>query len=188
MSLARKDPDVSFQVREKLNIDVRLIAGYEIPERIHRVLRGILSSHVPQRIARTRGHNAVIRVDAAGSCANLPAGASPVQPQNPSFLYLRSGIFRTAKQHPVQFQARIDYDGAIQLHLYAPSFGRGNQRVGYKLSWSVVLQQIRILAVCLVGDPAATGLLPCQFFIDNDRAQSGARKSLSGGSASGASS
>ena len=61
MAAARKHPDVAFQVRQKLNVDVILRGRHIVAERGHGVGRGPLRADVAQRIARARGDDAEIR-------------------------------------------------------------------------------------------------------------------------------
>src|SRR6266481_8546285 len=54
MAAARKYPDVAFQARQKLDVDLHLLARHVISQRRHRVFRRELGSHFAQRGARAR--------------------------------------------------------------------------------------------------------------------------------------
>jgi hypothetical protein len=47
MSAARKNPDVSFEARQELDIDAGLLTGYVIPQGRHRILRMQLCTYFP---------------------------------------------------------------------------------------------------------------------------------------------
>src|ERR1700720_4865030 len=60
MPAPRKYPDVAFQPRQKLNVDVILGRRHIVAERAHSVLGAPLGANVAQRVARAGRHHAEI--------------------------------------------------------------------------------------------------------------------------------
>ena len=65
MAAARKNPDVAFQTRQKLNVDVLLLRRDVVAQRGHGVLARVLRADVAQRVARAGGDDAKIGFDSA---------------------------------------------------------------------------------------------------------------------------
>src|ERR1035437_10914875 len=77
MAAPREDPDVSLQVRQKLDVDSRLVALYVVTQRGHGVGWRELRPHVAERIARAGSHDAEIRVQLAARRLQAPPRALP---------------------------------------------------------------------------------------------------------------
>lgn len=60
---SREDPNVAFQIGQKLNVDVRLIGGHEVSESAHGILRVELRADLAQRIASAGSDHAVIGIE-----------------------------------------------------------------------------------------------------------------------------
>src|SRR5438270_2009713 len=60
MAAARENPDVSFQLRQKLDIDTSLLAGHVVTQSGHGIGRSELGAHVAQRVASAGSDDAEI--------------------------------------------------------------------------------------------------------------------------------
>ncbi len=120
MPAAREHPDVAFQVRQKLDVDVILRGRHIVAERVHGVGRGPLGSHVAQRIARARCDDAEIGVELPVPRLEAPSAAAALDAQHARLLQLRAGLFGALQQHAIQIHARIDQQRTAQVHVDSP--------------------------------------------------------------------
>ena len=109
MAAAGKDPDVAFELRQKLDVDVRPARRDVVAERGHRIRRGQLGPDVAQRIARAGGDDAEIGVcDAAGLVRSRQPLRCARCSSHARLFDLRAGALGALEQQPVQIEARID--------------------------------------------------------------------------------
>src|SRR3954452_14020029 len=95
---AREYPDVAFEIRQELNVDMLLVAGDKITERVHRVLGGVLGAVVAQRIGSARRDDAVIGGDIAATSANAPTGGRALNAEHALLFNLRARGFGPAQE------------------------------------------------------------------------------------------
>src|SRR5579862_6466190 len=105
MPAAWKDPDVALQIRQELDVDMILGGRHIVTQSVHGIGRGPLGSYVAQRIARSCGHDAKIRVERPLPRLQTPSTPTALDAQYARFLQLRSGLFGAIKQHTVQVHA-----------------------------------------------------------------------------------
>ena len=94
MPAARKDPDVAFQPRQKLDVDARLVPRHVIAQRRHGVFRREFGAHLGQRVAGARRYDTEIRVRHSRAGAKLPSPPVPRHFQHARLFDLRPGPFR----------------------------------------------------------------------------------------------
>src|SRR5690242_13004406 len=58
---SRKNPDVAFEIWQKLDINLFPIPGHVVTERSHRVAMSQLGAHLAQRVASACGYDAEVR-------------------------------------------------------------------------------------------------------------------------------
>src|ERR1039458_5623220 len=157
MPAPREDPDVSLQVRQKLDVDLRLVALDVVPQCRHRVRRRELRPHVAQRIARAGSHDAEVRVHPSGRRLQAPPGALPLHPGDTRFLDLRPGALGPRQQHVVQVEARIDQQrgGQPGSSRPSPAFGADStlsvtSRLGVEFS---IRNGYWLYALCVSAPP-----------------------------------
>ena len=180
MAAPREDPDVSFQVRQKLDIDLRLVALHVVTQRGHRIGRRELRPHVAQRIARARSHDAEIRVHLAAGRLQPPARALPLHARHARLLDLRARPLGPLQQHVVQVESRIDHQRIAQLERHFAGLRRRQHALRDHPLRRGIVNQERVLAVRLVRQPAAARLFPGELFVHQDHAESGRCQFLRG--------
>ena len=167
MPAAWKNPDVAFEARQKLDVDLLLRGRYVIAERAHGVLRAPFGADLTQRIARARRDDAEIRFGDSRLRAQAPSTVTPLDSQHPRFLDRRAGALRSLQQHPVQIDSRIDHQRMGQVHLRFTGLRRRDHGFPHQPFRRVVVDQKRIFVIRLVGKPAAAWLFPRELFIED---------------------
>src|SRR5262249_4530845 len=147
MPAARKNPDIAFEVRKKLNVDAMAIAGNVVTEGAHGVTGCQLCAQIAQRVAGSRRHYAVIRVERTGFRTKIPAVGRTLNSEHARLFDLCPRSLRTIKQHSVQVVARINEQRVIELQIDGLALGRGENRFRDDLLWSVVFSQKRIFRI-----------------------------------------
>src|ERR1019366_5543624 len=174
----RKDPDVTFQARQELNIDAVLVAGHVIPQRGHGVAGHELRSHVAQRLARAGGHDAIVPLRNAAAGAQAPPRAAARYFPDARLFDLDSGGAGALQKHAVQVEPGVDHQRVVELQGgFAPARRRQNGFPDEPLG-GVVVDEKRISIVCLVGQAAAARLLPGQLLVEQRDAQAGVGQPL----------
>ncbi len=180
MPLAREHPDVPFELREKLDIDLIAGFGHVIAERGHGIGGAPLRAHLAQGIPGTGGDDAKIRLRRSGARTQAPSVFAALNSQHARLFNFRSGLFRTLQQHAVEIHARIDHQRIVEAHADFPRLRRGDRRLVDQLLRSRVIDQVRILAVGLIRETSAAGLLPRELLVEDDGPQSGRGQALRG--------
>ena len=125
MAAAREDPDVAFQVRQKLYVDLLLVALHVIAQRGHGIRRRELRPHVAQRIARARWPRCR---NPRPLCRPPSASRQPApcrsMPHHAGLLDLRARPLGPLQQHAIQVEARVNHQRIAQLAAsLSPAFG-----------------------------------------------------------------
>src|SRR6185437_7308859 len=94
MSAAREYPDVAFELRQKLDIDVIALARDVVTESKHRVGRAIFGADIAQRIAGARGDDAEIGLERAVTRVKPPALSATLHASDAGLLNLRARLLR----------------------------------------------------------------------------------------------
>ena len=167
MAAAREDPDVAFEVRQKLDVDARLVAGNVIAQRGHGVFRRAAAcrrraADCARRWRRCRNRPRRFRRWCATASRDAPREIS----SDARLFDLRAGVLGALEQHAVQVEARIDQQRLVEFQRDFARFGRGQHGFGDQPLGRGVLDQERILAVGLIGEAAAAGLLPGELFVE----------------------
>src|SRR5260370_28272676 len=173
MAAARESPDIAFEIRQKLDIDVVLRGRNVVAERVHGVGRGPLRADVAQRIARSGSDDAKVGLKRTVLGFEQPAAAGALDFEHARFRELRSSLLGALEQHVIEIESRVDNQRTGESHLNGARFRRGEVGVGNDFLGRVVFEQKRILMISLVGESAAAGFFPGQLFIEDERFEAG---------------
>src|ERR1039457_4598703 len=102
MSTAREDPDISVQLRQKLDVDLVPLAGDVVAEGGHGILSRQLRADIPQWIPGAGRDHAEIGVERAGFRFETPAVRLAFDIQHACLLDLRASALGALEQQPVQ--------------------------------------------------------------------------------------
>ena len=85
----------TLRAQQKFDVDSGSLARNVIAKRRHGIARREFCSHLPQRIARSRGDDAIVGFERAGFGLELPAIAAAIHFGDPFFFDLRTGALGT---------------------------------------------------------------------------------------------
>src|SRR5437773_5109363 len=102
MPASRKNPDVSMELGQKLDVDAVPPTRNVITERRHRIDSRQLRANLPQRIPRPGGDHAEVGLNRPGFRVQTPSAALFVDPQHARLLDLSAGALGPLEQQAIQ--------------------------------------------------------------------------------------
>src|SRR6266446_6032716 len=175
---ARKRPDVTLKVRQKLYGD--RIAGlrHKIPLRHLQFIALQRPRSRQQAIARAgRQHQKIRRAPfAVNAIARL--GRSGIHADHMRPLHFAAGIGRASEQHAIQYGARINHDGMAHIQHHALLVAADQLDRTHQLFGIGIIEEKREALDGFMGQPPAARLFPGQVLVKNVDAVSGARQLL----------
>ena len=180
MAAARKHPEVAFELRQELNVDVLLLLRQVVAQRVHGVARTPLGADVAQPVARASGNDAEVSLDGPLVGLQQPAVVPGDRLEDARLLDAGAGTLGPLQQHAVQIETRVDDQRMAQPQARPADPGGGQPCLADQPLRPVVLDQEGIAAVGLVGQAAAAGLLPGQLLVEEDGVQTRLRDPLGG--------